>query len=88
MHVLVLHSIIVVPALDTVVVIKDPSELPYSIPGMVVLDEVDDVIVGHDLLVLVIDDASTLDVVRACFVVPHLFLDLRSVSCAVGLGRH
>ena len=90
---IVLASLVFGVAWLDLLVLQDLLEMPDVVfPGFVALDEVNNVVVGNDLFVLVVDAASKfLDfgkVVHSLFVIVNHFDDLGAVSGSVLFWRH
>ena len=87
-----MHNTVRIAWLD-LLVFQDLLEMPdVVLPGFVALDEVNDVVVGNDFVVLVVDATSKLldfgKIVQALFVIVNHFDDLGSVSGTVFLRWH
>jgi len=75
-------------------VVEDTTKFPHSVPCVIGLDVVDDVVVCNDFFVLVIDETFELDTfgllleVILSKVTVNESNDLSSMSCAVLLRGH
>ena len=89
----VLASLVIRIAWLDLLVFQNLLKMPNIVfPGFVALDEVNDVIVGNNLVILVVDAASEfLDfgkIVHSLFVIVDHFDNLGSVSGTIFLRRH
>ena len=72
--------------------VVDLPESPSSVPSLVVFNEFNDLVVGDDFLVLVIDDALEFDNFRVAFRLGDVVVDNADdfgvVAAAVFVGWH
>jgi len=75
-------------------VVEDTSKFPYSIPCVISLDVVNDVVVGNDFFVLIVDEAFELYTFGLLLEVVFIEVvvdkgnDFGPVSCTIVLGWH